>query len=143
MGQQQNDVRVVMGEAAVLGKFRGAAGVSNSDVRGDDNIRRAWVHGRIVVVNGKRRTIVNLAEFDSGGGGVIFEDFDARKSIGRVVQPDQRDVIFGRSNAGGVVGRFREGNESGIRKQSDGGSAGDGVRDVAVWVDRGLGGVWR
>src|ERR1700722_20715412 len=106
MGQQKNGGRAAMAAPAVLGKFRGASGVSNSDVRGDDNIRRAWVHGRIVVVNGKRRTIVNLAEFDSGGGGVIFEDFDARKSIGRVVQPDQRDVIFGWSNPGGVVGRF-------------------------------------
>src|ERR1700679_99911 len=76
VGQQQNDVRVVMSEAAVLGQFRGAAGVRNAHVRGHDDIRRARVFGWIVVVEGERRAVVDLAELDSGGGGIRFQDTD-------------------------------------------------------------------
>ena len=42
MGQQQNDIRVVMGEPAVFGQFLGAAGVSTADVRSHDDVRR-WL----------------------------------------------------------------------------------------------------
>src|SRR6202043_1947737 len=40
MGQQQDDIGVVMGESAVLGLFGVAFGISNADVRGHDNVRR-------------------------------------------------------------------------------------------------------
>ena len=76
IGQQQNDVGVVMGEPAVLGQFLGAAGVSNADVRGHDDVRRARVDGWVVVVKCKRRAVVDLPELDSGGGGIRFEDID-------------------------------------------------------------------
>jgi len=49
--QQQNDVGVVMREAAVLGQFRRAAGVSNADVRGHDDVRRAWIRVWVVEVD--------------------------------------------------------------------------------------------
>ena len=83
IGHQQNDIGVVMGEAAVLRLFLGAAGVSNADIRGDDDVRRARVDRRVVVVEGQRRAIVDLPERDSGGGGVGFEDVDAGFGIRR------------------------------------------------------------
>ena len=65
-----------MGEPAVLGQFRGAAGVSDADVRGHDDVGRARVYGWVVVVKRERRAVVDLAELDSGGSGIVFEDFD-------------------------------------------------------------------
>ena len=124
-----------MREAAVFCKFLGATGVGNADVWRHDDIRRARVYGWVVVVEGKRGAVVNLPEFDPGGGGVLFEDLDARESIGGAVQPDQRDIIFRRSDAGGVVGRFRVRNVARIGKQSDGSSPVNQLRDVAVWID--------
>ena len=76
IGQQQHDIRVVMGEPAVLGQFRRAAGVSNADVRGHDDVRRARVYGWVVVVKNERRAVVDLPELDSGGRGIGFEDLD-------------------------------------------------------------------
>ena len=66
IGQQQNDIGVVMGEPAVLLLFRVAAGVSNADIRGHDDVRRAGVLGWIVEVKEQRRTVVDLPERDSG-----------------------------------------------------------------------------
>ena len=43
MGQQQDDIRVVMGKPAVLGLFGVAAGVSNAHVRGHNGVGRARV----------------------------------------------------------------------------------------------------
>src|ERR1700722_16427392 len=108
MGQQQDDVGVVMAEAAVLLLLCGAAGVGNADVRGHDDVRCAGVYGWVVEVNGERRAVEELAERDSGGAGIVFEDLDAGCGIGGVVEPEQRDVVFGRPDAGGVVGRFRD-----------------------------------
>ena len=65
-GQQQHDIRVVMGEPAVLGQFLGAGGVSDADVRGHDDVRGARVHGRVVVVKRKRRAVIDLPQRDSG-----------------------------------------------------------------------------
>lgn len=53
-----------------------AAGVSNADVRGYDDVGRARVFGWVVVVNRERGAVVELPERDPGGGGIIFEDFD-------------------------------------------------------------------
>src|ERR1700722_9169387 len=50
IGQQHNDISVVMSEAAVFGEFRLAAGVSDADVGGDDDVGRAWVDGWVVEV---------------------------------------------------------------------------------------------
>ena len=90
IGQQQNDIRVVMGEPAELRQFRRAAGVSHADVRGDDDVRRARVCGWFVVVQREGRAVVDLPELDSGGGG---ED----APVG-VVTPGRRSggVDFGR-----------------------------------------------
>ena len=120
IGQQQNDVGVVMSEAAVLGQLRFAAGVSDADVRGDDDVGRARVYGWVVVVERKRRAVVDLPERDARGGGIVFEDFDAGVGIGGALQPDQRDVIFRRPNAGGVVGGFGVRNIARVREQGDG-----------------------
>src|SRR5208337_3980588 len=76
VGQQQNDIRVVMGEPAMLGQLLAAARVSNADVRGHDDVRRARVYGWVVVVKRKRRAVVDLPQVDSGRGGIRFEDLD-------------------------------------------------------------------
>src|SRR6516164_2394175 len=81
--QQQNDVRVVMGEATVLGLFRVAAGVSNTDVRGHDDVRRAGVVGWIVVVKEERRPVINLPERDPSWRSIRFEYPDCGSSIER------------------------------------------------------------
>ena len=47
----------------------------------------------------------------------------------------QRDVIFCRSDAGGVVGRFRVGNKARIGEQGGGRSADFELRDVAAGID--------
>src|SRR5579872_3288727 len=112
VGEQQNDVGVVMCEPAVLGQFLAAAGVSNADIRGHDDVGRARIYGRVVVIERQRRTVVDLPERDSGTGSIIFQDLDAGIGIGGVLQPDQRDVVFRRSNARRIVGGFRVWNES-------------------------------
>ena len=127
----------------MLGQFRFAAGVGDADIRGYDDVGRARVHGWVVEVEGKRRAVVELAERDARGGGIVFEDFDAGFGIGGAVEPDQRDVIFRGTNAGGVVGGFRVGNIARIGEQGDGRSAADELRDVAGWDRWATGRAWR
>lgn len=54
--------------------FGVAAGVSDTDVRGHDDVRRARVIGRIAVVDREQRAVEDLANPDTSGGGVVFED---------------------------------------------------------------------
>src|ERR1700758_3357913 len=54
MGEQQHNVGIVMGKTTVLSLLFVAAEVRNSDVRGHDDVRRAWVLGRVVVVQLQR-----------------------------------------------------------------------------------------
>src|ERR1700742_2973786 len=109
-----------MGESAMLGEFGLAARVSDTHVWGHDNVGRARIYGWVIVVERKRRAVVDLAETDSSGGRrIIFENLDAGVGIGRVLQPDQRDVIFGRTDAGWVVRGFRKWDVACIGKQGD------------------------
>src|ERR1700729_4233654 len=93
-----------MGEATVLLLFRSAAGVSNADVRGHDDIGCARVSGWVVEVDGKRWAVVELPERDSSGGGIVFEDFDAGVGIGGALQPEERGGIFRWAEGRGGVG---------------------------------------
>ena len=102
----------------MLRQFSRAAGICNSNIRGDDDVRRARVYGGIVVIEDERGAVVNLAKRDSGRGSVVFENFDARISFGRALQPDERDVVFGWPNSGGIIGGFRIRNVTAIGKQS-------------------------
>src|ERR1700722_10539862 len=104
----------------MLGQLGLAARISDARVRGYDDVRRARIYGWVVVVDRKRRAIVDLPETDSGGGGgIIFKNFYAGIGIGRILQPNQRDVIFRRTYPGGVVGGFGSWDVAGIGKQRD------------------------
>src|SRR5579872_7221483 len=100
-----------MREAAVLFLLRGAAGVRNADVGGDNDVRRARVFGWVVVVDCKGWAVEDLPKGNPGGRGVIFEDFDAGVGIGGVLQPEERDVVFRGSDAI-AVGRLRVRDEA-------------------------------
>ncbi len=115
VGKQEHDVGVVMGESAVLGELLAAAGVDDADIRGHDNIRSARIDGWVVVVKGKRRAEVDLAEADLVG--VLLEDLDAGSGVRGVLQPDERDIVFRRSNASGVDGGLGVWNVAGAGKQ--------------------------
>ena len=82
--QEQNHVRVVVSEPAVLGEFLGAARVGHADVRSHNNVRRARILGWFVVVQRERRAVINLSELDSGRCGIRFEDADGGQRIGRI-----------------------------------------------------------
>jgi hypothetical protein len=106
--QQQNDIGVVVAKAAVFGKFRFAAGVSDADIRSDDDVRSPRVLGRVVVVEREGGTVVNLAQANARAGrGVVFQNLDAGRCIRRALQPNQRDVIFRWPNARRVIGGLR------------------------------------
>ena len=110
-----------MGEPAVLGLFRVAAGIRNTDIRGHDDIGRSGVCGWVVKVQEERRAVIDLPERDSrSGGSVPFEDCDGGVGIERAVQPQYRDVIFRRANASGVVGRFGKWKEAVVGQQGGG-----------------------
>ena len=65
VGQEQNDVRIVMGEATVLRELLCAAGISDADIRGHDDIRRARVYGWVVEVKCERRAVIDLPKANS------------------------------------------------------------------------------
>src|SRR5271166_5607988 len=117
VGEQQHDIGVVMGKPSVLRLLLGTAGVSDADILGDDDVRRAGVDGWVVIVERDRWPVVDLPERDSGAGGIIFEDFDAGVGIGGALQPEERDVIFRRPNAGRVFGGFRVWNIARLGEQ--------------------------
>ena len=48
LGKQQNDIRIVMGEAAMLSDFRHSSGVDDADVRSDDDVRGTRVSKGII-----------------------------------------------------------------------------------------------
>ena len=81
IGEQQNDIGVVMGEPAVLGLFCVAAGVRNADVRGHDDVRRARVYGWVVVVQRQARAIVELPKPDSGGRSIVLRGCSTAASV--------------------------------------------------------------
>src|SRR5579863_9908870 len=71
MGKQQDDVGIVMREPAVLRLFGVAAGVSDADVRGHNDVWRTRVTDWVVVVNGERRAVVELPESNAKGSGIL------------------------------------------------------------------------
>jgi hypothetical protein len=103
-----------MREAAVLGELRLTSGIGNAYVGSDDDVRCAGIavprESGDVVVQGQRRAVVDLP--DAGLGSVVFECGDGGLSVGRVGEPEQRDIVFGRSDAGRVRRGF------GVRQQA-------------------------
>jgi hypothetical protein len=81
---------------------------------------------------------------DSGSSGrVRFEDRDGVVRIEGALQPNKRDVIFGRCNSGGIVGGFRKWNEARVGETGDGRSAFNSLTDVAAGIDWRLGRAWQ
>ena len=117
--QQQHHVGVIVGKAAMFLLFGMAAGVSDADVRDYDDVRRARVSGRIVEINRERRAVEDLPQPDTSRRAIVLEDFYSRVSIRRTLQPEKRNVIFRRPDAG-AVGGFRVGNKARIGKQGRG-----------------------
>jgi len=77
-----------MREAPVLLLLLVAAGVRYADIRSDDDVRRAWVLLRGVVVQRQRGTVVELAKPHSGRPEIRLDEGDCGLGVRRIGQPD-------------------------------------------------------
>lgn len=128
VGEEHDDVGVIVREATVLGELLGAAGVDDAGVGSDDDVRGAWVTvGREtggLVVEGEGGAVEDGAEAD--GGAVLLERRYGGGCVSCVFEPEKGDVVLGCPDAA-AGGRFRGGKK-----------AGDDCSNVARWPSQSL-----
>src|SRR5579875_3348720 len=110
-----------MRETAMLGQFLGAARVSYAGVRNDHDIRRPWIaavrrqSGCIEELR-QRSSPENLADARDivRSRRLCLEQIHRLCGCAVAVQPEERDIVLGWSDAVGVEGRFRVGKTTGV-----------------------------
>jgi hypothetical protein len=117
--QQHNDIGIVMGKVAVLSQFLGTTGISAANVRRNQDIRRARVttrrQPRRVEKLRNTRSPEDLADarYVIARGRLRLKHIHHAFGGALVIKPKHRDIIFNRTNTGGIRRRFGEGQAAG------------------------------